>query len=359
MNRLYLILFLFLGCGKIELAKDQDARSQLEEGWTPSNDPQKMLPNYEKRFEKLPTAGSLKKLPWSDTLWKEIRGGIANRWNGGGDGLKYEPIPLENVKKLSKEEISRLSPAEKYAILVGDEQYDLVDYERWRSDPNRPGWDHLCNGWAATALNYLEPRAVTLKSEAGIDVPFGSSDIKALLNFNQASCYAPMVSVGERCDEDFASPSAKKTDPKCRDVNPGSFHIILSNYIGIQNLGFVADLDVDAAVNNRPVYAYESKIVSTQEHPSEGASPGTEHEVILETTIHVTGKSAPAWNATEHQEAEVRVYRYRLEINHAGEILGGEWLQLEHPDFLWMQKTAEFTGYFEKLKTLYDLSTQN
>ena len=47
------------------------------------NDPLRMDPTFETQFDRLPTDGSAKKLPWTDTYWPKNKGGISYRWQTG------------------------------------------------------------------------------------------------------------------------------------------------------------------------------------------------------------------------------------------------------------------------------------
>ena len=67
----------------------------------------------------------------------------------------------------------------------------------------------------------------------------------------------------------------------------------------------------------------------------------------------------PQWQATNntasHQDS-AKSYRYKLELNTYGQIIGGEWLTADRPDFLWSQDPAAFTGYYANLGPLYSAS---
>jgi hypothetical protein len=46
-------------------------------------------------------------------------------------------------------------------------------------------------------------------------------------------------------------------------------------------------------------------------------------------------------------------YKYKVEINSAGNIIGGEWLTLDRPDYLWLMKKEGFEGDFKRLGEIY------
>ncbi|MCX6111320.1 MAG: hypothetical protein NTZ90_17125 [Proteobacteria bacterium] len=69
---------------------------------------------------------------------------------------------------------------------------------------------------------------------------------------------------------------------------------------------------------------------------------------------------APSWApvvGTSHQSNRNVIYRYRVELNAAGGIIGGEWLSNERPDFLWTQGMPLFEGEFQLLGKIYGKAT--
>ena len=93
------------------------------------------------------------------------------------------PLPFAPLKALS--------PAEKYDIFMGKFSYPTVKFEWARTSASHPQWYGLCHGWAPAAIVYDEPNPVTLTGPSGVKVPFGSSDVKALLTHFLAN-YGPM-----------------------------------------------------------------------------------------------------------------------------------------------------------------------
>jgi Transglutaminase elicitor len=47
-------------------------------------------------------------------------------------------------------------------------------------------------------------------------------------------------------------------------------------------------------------------------------------------------------------------YRYWLELDRRGRIVGGSWITRDRPDFLWAQSRPEFEGYFADVERIYD-----
>lgn len=256
--------------------------------------------------------------------------------------------------------LAQLSPAEKFDILNSDYSYTLLREERVRTMRNAPQWEGLCHGWATAALTLDEPKAVMMTNAEGIDIPFGSGDIKALIdlyvgNFSNARTYF----VAERCNIDLSRNPAAASDPACRDTNAGTFHLVLANQIGIRREGFVADITRDLQVWNHPVYGFSSTIVAEVNGASPGAAPGTAKEVTVETVMNFISEAGSHWE-TGITNTPSRRYNYRLELNAEGQIIGGAWLDDNRPDFLWKQDLPEFKDVgnlrFSILKALYEKS---
>lgn len=359
----FLLVTLFVSCGQ------QSGRSQLKEEWNSANDPLRFLPtNFERVFAALPKNGNLDKKPWSDSYWPTKAGGLGQRWNDSSisddDNFKYKPYAFQSLRTMSQAELAKLSPAEKFDILTGSYDYPLLNYERGRTRPDAEGWEGLCHGWASAAMNFEEPKSVAVKNQHGIVIPFGAADVKALLdlysgNFNSARYYF----VADRCNIDISEHPEAANNPECRDVNAGTFHLVLTNKLGIQKDGFVADITRDLQVWNQPIHSFSTEIVSEKEGASPGAAPGTTREVTVKTQMGYIVESGTEWDAGASYNY-AREYDYRLELNANDQIIGGTWLEEGRPDFIWMQETPVFYDMsynrsvirFSVLNDLYRLS---
>ncbi|MEY4064443.1 MAG: hypothetical protein RIR26_651 [Pseudomonadota bacterium] len=354
--------------------------NQTQQAWDKANNPYNLLPGnsfLERRFDKLKMAAAVSadKLPWSDSYWPNYRGGLAWRWNSTSpaDFKSYALPTKEQVAGMSLRQRLELSPAEKYDILTGNWTFPLVDFERKRNNAGDEKWRGLCNGWAAAAAHFREPRPVIVKSVEGIELPFGASDIKALLALYMAQFADGGVRlVGARCNaqakagwETTGETGFPRALTECQDVNPGSFHIILANYVGEWNQSLVGDLVNGAEVWNYPIYEYKTYLLGEQPPTAGTAAPGTVREVKVQTDlrlkIEIDPPNAHNFNETGQQDVGDHhiSYQYTLELNAAGEIIGGEWITPLHADFLWTQPApAQFKQYFNKLGELYEASMQ-
>lgn len=353
---LLLVMGIFSACGA------QPNKAHLREEWNPANDPLRILPeNFERDFKDLPSTAKISKRPWSDSYWPTYAGGLAYRWNDGDSSIEaaftYRPYKLSQLRRMTAQQLAKLSPAEKFDILVGDYTFPLLNSERGRTSPDAPGWEGLCHGWASASINFQEPKALVATNPDGIEVPFGAADVKALLalyigNYSTSRTYF----VAERCNYDFTENPGAKKRPECRDANAGMFHLVLANKLGLEKKGFIADLNREQQVWNQPIVAFDSEVLGERQGASPGAAPGTVKEITLKTIIGYTAEIMPEWDAGIVNESQ-REYNYQLELDSEGKILGGAWLEETRPDFLWLQEKSKFYDVgsvkFSKLATLY------
>jgi hypothetical protein len=332
-----------------------------------------MIMNY----NELPMNGKLAddRLGWSETYWPSNKGGIAFRWNHPNpQPFRYKFIPKEDLMKMSQEELSQLSPAELYDISQGDYNYTITKTAFSLYNYRDLWWEGICHGWSMAASHYPEPDQVVVTNPDGIKVPFGASDVKGLLAMHDAYNFHDntYAFVGGRCkvpgkvhgegdsrDPYTAFPPEDQANlPECRDVNAGSFHIVLSNMIGIHGMGFVADIDRFNDVWNQPVTSYTSIVDKEEplllEHHALGVSKrirvktkmtyGEElkfftTELAASGAINFVSKSPVT--GTPHQEFRFKNYEYILELNEQGMIIGGDWISETRPDFMWIYGRAK------------------
>ncbi|MFI5391505.1 MAG: ankyrin repeat domain-containing protein [Bacteriovoracales bacterium] len=357
--------------------------------WDEQNKPELLEFDYNRNFSALPLEGKLKVRPWSDDYWASKNGGISYRWAvPGKDAVTKIAYPLVDPNNLSERDLYLLSPSEKYDLFIGDTNFSLTNYERKRTkalamikgtpeyDPtvDIKGWEGICHAWAPATLGYKNPKPVYMTGKLGHLIPFASSDIKALLSLNVDlnDDGAKTKFLGTRCNLDF-KPLVEKfrngliseeelnrqiNTAECNDTNAGTFHIVLTNQISVRNEGFIIDRNRDLEVWNQPVYGYKSQILGAKDGTSSGAAPGTVREISVETILYYIGEANPTFSEKLNDKTIKSVqYRYRLELDRNGQIIGGEWLGYERPDFIYKQPVPGFTGYFKPLEEIYGHAT--
>ncbi len=141
----------------------------------------------------------------------------------------------------------------------------------------------------------------------------------------------------------------------CWDVNPASFHTILTEYLGKKNLGFVMDRTRTGQVWNQPVYGARFQVgpllvaADVDDVLFRYRAAGTVY--LTEVTAEVLWSSEPsrplldyAPDFDKNRIASIK-YTYTLEFDADHHLIGGEWgglnaqdTKLIIPDFLFAFK---------------------
>lgn len=368
------------------------ASSAFALGFDRENRPSNILTgSFIERLQDLPTQGQVPagRIPYSDTYWPLNRGSIAYRWNASDPRFHWTSPRVRaddyifGVEGPSRQmallmqpwQIAELSPAEKYDLYLGRYDYPLTRRVREESGRSYPYWRGICHGWSAAALNHREPGHVTVRNADGIEIQFNSGDLKGLLNYyyaKNASPDAPIRRIGTRCRGGlFGGGSA------CQDVNPGAFHVAMTNLLGTQHQGFIAELDPGDEIWNYPIFAYRTQVLGNLPLPAETCSTNfftrrTENcraensyrRVLVRTTLQFAddderfGPSATPVVGTANFRQRAETFEYELDLDLSERIVGGEWRSARHPDFIWVKERMEFAGEFRPLGDLIEASYQ-
>lgn len=321
-------------------------------GWDEANSPDNFERNFITRFRMLPLSGELRKKPWTASYWPTYKGGISHRWQS--DEVVYPRLGF------SKKGVNYLSPAEKYDLYLGRTDFPLTNYEfkrtGIRTKKNIPEWEGICHDWAPASYLLEEPNPITVTGKNGEQIQFGSADLKALIfiNFELSKGAEKTKYLGSRCSLDKANGNFYD-DSACSDTNAGAFHVVLTNYIGIRNQSFVMDKTRESEVWNQPVEGFSVRVLKEYKGASSGAAPGTAKEVEVETLVRWVGEVENEWEKSG-TNLQISKYKYKLELDSRGRIIGGAWLSFERPDFIWTQTNPGFTGFMAPLKELYEMS---
>lgn len=326
--------------------------------WRSISDPRIMSSSFETRWSELPLSGEVidKNKYWSGEFWPLNKGSINYRWNHPIPlGFQYKSPKRSEVMQMTREEIAQLAPSEKFDLLVGDYSYSLKKEVSKRASPYDESWEGLCHGQAHATLYHNEPIPRTLTNPDGIEIPFGSSDIKALLSYYYAYKYHPPVTrqMGERCS------NRRWGRDRCdHDTNAGAFHIVLTNRVGIQGLSFIADIERTSEVFNHVPYRYEVELLEDNLPPEEQSAMSTVKTIRVKTHVHyVFDPDKSSWeatNGTDDHKILRKTYEYTLDLDENDRIIGGNWISRARPDFLWLPDKAKFpaTGRWARLGEL-------
>lgn len=242
-------------------------------------------------------------------------------------------------------------------------------------------WWGLCHAWVPAAILEPEPqRDVTVNG-----VTFTVSDIKALLitMYDRNSS----LMIGGRCNEKEIERNEETGEvvlDQCGDTNAGTWHVVAVNMLGIMKRAFAEDRTANYQVWNQPVRGFEiheQREVDESEaltllgrstdtpYVDQFDSPEAVRWAYVDMTSHYVTESSNTTEGplTPNISTYTRQdhYEYILEINEAGDIVGGEWLPAyysSHPDFLWLpiqQRSGNPSMSFSKVKHLLDLATKD
>lgn len=152
----------------------------------------------------------------------------------------------------------------------------------------------------------------------------------------------------------------------CRDLNPGSFHIILAGSLSdgvIEKHSFVAELKRTDQVWNFPVWGFSTQMgepisVALEDSSTRPfRSPSASYFAEVNTTlVFVAEPAGPSMNYPDEHKPQMidwdhlsylnysfKELAYTLEFDDNGFVVGGEWKEnkdslVDTPDFLWRPK---------------------
>jgi len=327
-----------------------------DRSWNDANNPSNFDPKYIKNFTQLPLNGAMDpqlKRGWADSYWPRINGTIADRWQVKDSFYKDDKSPTQSqLQSMSDDQLSVLSPGEKFDIARGKLNFPIVSEIRKTYKVSTKDYHGLCYGWTHASLNYDEPKAIDYTNpKNNIKIHFGSSDIKGLLAFYHQNYDSSIYRfIGKSCT---SATHLFNLDGSCTDVHPASFHIMMANELGIKHRGFAADRDPGVEIWNQPFVKFESTIDNIKTTDlSHKATTGTKKEVYitsiltytnelydtddpnLEDSMHVLPSNDPVLG-TPKQKYRTATYQYILELNSRDQIIGGEWISDDRPDVIW------------------------
>ncbi len=332
----------------------------LAGAWDSSSNPFIIDPRFEARLSLLPTSARLRDshTPWSGPYWADRRGSIGYSWQTG-EKAEFLLLPAEALRHLDPARLARLSPAEKIDILRGRYDYPTVALVREGTRGRARAWEGLCTGWSQTSLLYQEPAPITLTNPQGIEVPFGSADLKALAAFYYDKVAVRTRADGLEIDERRVVQMGKVCDPgdpvaDCRrDVNAGALHILVANRIGNQNRGVIADFSRGRQIWQHPIHGFRADIRG-ERRARKDAAPTAVREVYVHLELDLARYAPAQWETTGLHERD-RGFRYWLELDSEDRIVGGKFLSLgggRALDYLWVSDLIAFENDYEILGDL-------
>jgi hypothetical protein len=316
--------------------------------------------------------------PWSDHYWPIYAGVLGTRfgdpeyyeaddWKENFDYVKSKPAS-EILANGDQSLIDTLSPSEKYDILVGDSGFLLTQTQWNQGKPyyDRDGkverWMGICHGWAPAAFMLKRPQhsVPVMGPDGQVKLKFYPSDIKALASLLWATTKTPVSFLGGRCNdkEPKKDEVGRIISQDCFDTNPGTWHLTVVNQIGVDKKSMVIDATFDYEVWNQPLVSYsysyfnpETLKTSTNLEQSKVSlsdfskdkfkkyrGPDAKSVVGIIMQVQYMMEVHPSTEETDSEQNDNVVtarYMYDLELDKNDKIIGGEWYNNKHPDFLW------------------------
>ena len=238
---------------------------------------------------------------------------------------------------------------------------------KWEADHHSritPSWYGHCNGTAVAVSRYQSPKNAVKRPKGCVVgsascVEFSPADVRALISEMNMNARAKFIS-GRRCNLSAAEVQSRpplRADPTvmdaCDDVNPGSLHVSLVNFLGRMKQPLVFDENMNDEVWNYPIYKYRYTTSGPLDEAAAVAALQLGQQVDswvfnpkarswVKVTMVVSYRNAPTEmpaNAGAVANPVDLTFEYVLELDDNGDVIGGEWVgnyRYNHPDFIWM-----------------------
>lgn len=391
--------------GDIDNAPDIGGDQSKADAWDAQNDPTLLSTHLVYRLSSLPKTGKLDKpvwktrFPsvvghienaWADTYWPTSERSHNNRWQGDSvksplekydaafnnkAGCATQPDQLSGVGAKAKWDtyFQCAGPAATWQMKNYQNLgilFDGVDNDRKNgiddSEEGPQSWWGTCHAWTPAALLEPEPQhAVTING-----IKFDVADIKALTQNVYDRTDALMLG-GRSAAETFSHRANESANTDDMDVNPGALHVILTNFLGKNDMALIEDRTANTEVWNQPVVGYrvtkQADITATKANECVGATGSTwtfntKAKKLVEVRMevdYITESGAEATPLGYANNTQTDNYHYILEVGTMGKVIGGRYCsenENDHPDFLWAPlKTNGSSNPYVDLAKVRDL----
>lgn len=232
------------------------------DAWDYANNPANVDPNFAYFVHQLPLEGH-GPVPIPGDYWATQHDNLNYEWDGAGSSPaeKYaKAFGKANVPaNITKYHGIESATYQKECTQGGNECAGSTDGGSCAIPKGAtkgrciPGWWGICHGWAPYALS--EPAAKNPVTKNG--VTFYPGDLEGLMSLLYTDVDTKFVS--RRCNKEdpVTDGTGRVTAAECRDMNPGSWHVIATNMMGLRRQGFNIDATFDLQVWNQPGYGYK------------------------------------------------------------------------------------------------------
>ena len=166
-----------------------------------------------------------------------------------------------------------------------------------------PYWHGHCNGWTAAAIRHAEPKQSVNRN----GVTFTPADIKALLA------------------EIYIYNDTQMLDGDGSYINAGTFHALLTNWLGRGKHPIGMEADPGREKWNYPIYAYSTTF----------AKRGSNQVEVKMNAAYANSSSGEFQQSPRLKK--IKYFHYMLNLNNAGDIVGGYYFHdSTRIDMLWI-----------------------
>ena len=249
------------GCDTWGMEDDKSAREQ----WGSNDDPSRFDDDLEYKLTELPMEGEAEPIPWTGSYWPTAEDSINVLWDGSSSqstSAKFgEAFGISGLEDAVSQHHGIDSQSNRTECTTDSQcNSDIGESCSIREGATEgrciPTWWGLCHGWAPAAIMEDEP-------EHDVEyngVTFKVNDLKALATLMYTSTNVKFLS--SRCNDDDSQDEIEydpynRPQGDCRDTNPGTFHVIAANYLGIRGESFVEDRTFDDEVWNQPMRGFK------------------------------------------------------------------------------------------------------
>lgn len=278
--------------------------------------------------------------PWAGNYFPMMDGGIAQRWTEAKAPEKV--LDKKSYMKLTPQERQKLSPVEKYDVLLGLYDFRTTDHEMNFRGPLRQGakmqdWEGFCNGVRCAGIMLPEPQfAVERTNAQGEKVVFQPADLKALAG-------ASYFYTQEYAQIGSPSRAGRSENPP----NPAVFDLVLRYGLAVNKKAFIIDSHLGKEIWNETVVGYKrtlsqpKKLTPTEQGLYPEAVSKIEVDMVLETLGEIEIKESN--RPTKAKVADGSLLktlegRYTLYLDEDGRALDGKWKKnpvVRGVDFAW------------------------
>ncbi len=258
---------------------EQSGEAKQEEAWGTGDAPSLFSSTLEYRLDALPASGEAATIPWAGSYWPTYEDNINFQWAGAGSdspAMKYQKAfggtDVEGAVSRNHGIDSATGQKSCTAASQCNSQLGETCAMRRGATSGRciPTWWGICHAWSPAAILWAEPQKPVTRN----GVTFRVADLKALASLVHNNSASRFVSLrcnqnnggGEITFDNYGRPTGGSTS--CKDTNPGTYHVLLANYLGLQKTSFVEDRTFDSEVWNQPLRGYrvlEKRVVTAAE----------------------------------------------------------------------------------------------